>query len=172
MIPYEWPQVSEWDELPSHQYAETAILGAILLDNAAYPKLEPDDFSLESHRKIYLRIGEMLETKQTVDLVTLSNYLAGKTYSGGLDGERKPIVLRELDDVGGMAYLASLTEGLPRRPVIDEYVEILKEKARLRRIIAACEKASNQCREQGKSAAEIVEQLGVDLKGIRRKAAK
>ncbi len=51
--------------LPANVDAEKTILGAILLDNAAHAeaaeKLEPDDFSLDSHRRIFLRMSELMD---------------------------------------------------------------------------------------------------------------
>src|SRR5579863_850436 len=95
--------------LPANVDAEKTILGAILLDNAAHAeaaeKLESEDFSLDSHRRIFLRMSELIDVNQAVDIVTLSNELAR---------------FKEVESVGGVAYLASLTEGLPRRPVIEE----------------------------------------------------
>ena len=38
--------------------------------------------------------------------------------------------------MGGVAYLASLTEGLPLRPVIEEYIRIVKDKSLLRKLMA------------------------------------
>ena len=93
--------------LPANVDAEKTILGAILLDNAAHSeaaeKIEADDFSLDSHRRIYLRISELMDAQRAVDIVTLANELTRN---------------KEIEAVGGVAYLASLTEGLPRRPVI------------------------------------------------------
>ena len=51
--------------LPANIDAERTILGAILLDNMAHAeaaeKLEPEDFSLDSHRRIYLRMSELMD---------------------------------------------------------------------------------------------------------------
>ena len=51
--------------LPANIDAEKTILGAILLDNAAHSeaaeKIEADDFSLDSHRRIYLRMSELMD---------------------------------------------------------------------------------------------------------------
>ena len=50
--------------LPANVEAEKTILGAILLDNAAHSeaaeKIESDDFSLDSHRRIFLRMTELM----------------------------------------------------------------------------------------------------------------
>jgi replicative DNA helicase len=101
------PDLSLEAGLPANLDAEKTILGAILLDNAAHSEaaevLKPDDFSLDSHRRIYLRMCELMDTSRAVDIVTLANELAR---------------YKEVESVGGVAYLASLTEGLPRRPVI------------------------------------------------------
>ena len=60
--------------------AERTILGAILLDNAAHAEaagvIKADDFSLDSHRRIFLRMNELMESSRAVDIVTLANELA------------------------------------------------------------------------------------------------
>src|SRR5271166_6601837 len=87
--------------MPANIDAEKTILGAILLDNSSHSeaaeKLESDDFSLDSHRRIFLRMSDLMDTQRAVDIVTLSNELAK---------------YKEIESVGGVAYLASLTEGL------------------------------------------------------------
>jgi replicative DNA helicase len=113
--------------LPANIDAEKTILGAILLDNMAHAeaaeKLEPEDFSLDSHRRIYLRMSELIDSQRAVDIVTLANELSR---------------FKEVESVGGVAYLASLTEGLPRRPVIEEYIRIVKDKSLLRKLMGIC----------------------------------
>ena len=62
--------------LPANIDAEKTILGAILLDNAAHSeaaeKLEPDDFSLDSHRRIFLRMTDLMNEQRAVDIVLIS----------------------------------------------------------------------------------------------------
>lgn len=81
--------------LPANLDAEKTILGAILLDNTAHSeaaeKLEPEDFSLDSHQRIYLRMSELMNSQRAVDIVTLSEELARN---------------KEIEAVGGVAYLA------------------------------------------------------------------
>ncbi len=141
-------------DLPANMQAETTILGAVMLDNAAHAEtkeLIPEDFSLESHRRIYLHMSYLIDGRHAVDLVTLAEAF----------GEN-------IKEIGGVAYLASLTEGLPRRPVISEYIAIVQEKAKLRRIMSACTEAIKACQEQRQTASDIVGQLGVALKGIKK----
>jgi replicative DNA helicase len=131
--------------LPAAVDAEKTILGAILLDNHAHSeaaeKLEPDDFSLDSHKRIYQRMGDLLAEQRPVDIVTLSNELAK---------------FKEIEAVGGVAYLASLTEGLPRRPVIEEYIKIVKDKSLLRRLMMICSQAIARAADQSETALEVL----------------
>jgi replicative DNA helicase len=131
--------------LPANIDAEKTILGAILLDNAAHSEaaehLAADDFSLDSHRRIFLRMSELMDTQHAVDIVTLSNELARH---------------KEIETIGGVAYLASLTEGLPRRPVIEEYIRIVKDKSLLRKLMGICSMAIARAADQGESALEVL----------------
>ncbi len=146
--------------LPANLDAEKTILGAILLDNTAHSeaaeKLEPEDFSLDSHQRIYLRMSELMNSQRAVDIVTLSEELARN---------------KEIEAVGGVAYLASLTEGLPLRPVIDEYIRIVKDKSLLRRLMAICSAAIARAADQSETALEVLgaaesQLLEVSEKGI------
>jgi len=131
--------------LPANVDAEKTILGAILLDNAAHAeaaeKLESDDFSLDSHRRIFLRMSELMDAQRAVDIVTLANELAR---------------FKEVEAIGGVAYLASLTEGLPRRPVIEEYIRIVKDKSLLRKLMGICSMAIARAADQGETALEVL----------------
>jgi len=144
--------------LPANVDAEKTILGAILLDNAAHSeaaeKLDADDFSLDSHRRIYLRMSELLDSQRTVDIVTLANELAR---------------YKEVEAVGGVAYLASLTEGLPRRPVIDEYIRIVKDKSLLRRLMMICSSAIARAADQSEEALGVLDTTEAQLLEVSEK---
>jgi len=132
--------------LPASLDAERSILGAILLDNFAYNQaaeaLRPDDFSLDSHRRIYSRMVELSETSRPIDLITLTEEL----------GRHK-----EVEAVGGVAYITSLTDGVPRRPNIEHYVRIVKDKAMLRGLIHAANGAIARALEQSETADEVLD---------------
>ena len=138
--------------MPANVDAERTILGAVLLDNQAFTesaeKLEAEDFSLDSHRRIFLRMAQLMSSQHTVDIVTLSHEL----------GKHK-----EVESVGGVAYLASLTEGLPRRPVISEYIRIVKDKALLRRLMAISSTAIQRASDQSESAQDILSTVGEQI---------
>jgi replicative DNA helicase len=138
--------------LPANVDAEKTILGAILLDNAAHAEaaehVSPDDFSLDSHRRIFLRMGELIDTGRAVDIVTLSNELSR---------------YKEVESVGGVAYLASLTEGLPRRPVIEDYIRIVKDKSLLRRLMGICSSAIAKAADQSQEAISVLDETEAQL---------
>jgi replicative DNA helicase len=61
------------------EHTERALLGVILEDNALWPQtsaLSTDDFSLDTHRKLYARTAAMFEDQRPVDLITLTEELA------------------------------------------------------------------------------------------------
>jgi len=154
------PDLTRDTGLPADVFAEKTILGAILLDNAAHAeaaeKLAEDDFSLDSHRRIFLRMTELMNSQRAVDIVTLANEMAR---------------YKEVEAVGGVAYLASLTEGLPRRPVIEEYIRIVKDKSLLRKLMGICSMAIARAADQSETALEVLgaaesQLLEVSEKGI------
>jgi replicative DNA helicase len=108
----------------SVEIAELSILGCIMLGNHHYDEasesLTAEDFSLESHRRIYTRMGTLKTEDRAIDIVTLSD---------------EHVRHSELEGIGGAAYLASLTEGLPRRPSIKDYIPIVKTASRRRRLL-------------------------------------
>jgi replicative DNA helicase len=138
--------------LPANLDAEKTILGAILLDNAAHAEaaehIKPDDFSLDSHRRIFLRMSELIDMGRAVDIVTLSNELSR---------------YKEVEAVGGVAYLASLTEGLPRRPVIEDYIRIVKDKSLLRRLMGICSAAIAKAADQSQDAIGVLDETESQL---------
>ena len=138
--------------LPANVDAEKTILGAILLDNAAHAEaagvIKADDFSLDSHRRIFLRMSELMDSSRAVDIVTLANELAR---------------YKEVESVGGVAYLASLTEGLPRRPVIEDYIRIVKDKSLLRRLMGICSAAIARAADQSEEAIQVLDSTEAQL---------
>lgn len=114
--------------LPSDADAERSVLGAILMDAKAFDESVSlgavvDDFSLDSHRRIFRCIEELADKGTAIDLVTLISMLSDR---------------RELAAVGDAGYVSSLIEGLPDRPSVRSYVRIIKEKSAQRKIIHTC----------------------------------
>ena len=123
---------------PHNLEAERALLGSVLLDNGAlYVSLElvsKDDFFSDSHRLIFEKMLELSQKSRTIDLVTLSEELSRE----GL-----------LEKVGGAAYVAALTDGVPIgvSSTVTEFARIIKEKALVRRLIHASNNVIARCLE-------------------------
>ncbi len=131
--------------LPVSMEAERSILGAILLDNSLYDQaaehLTPDDFSLDAHRRIYSRMRDLQESGRPVDMITLVEEL-----------DRR----KEVEAIGGVAYLSSLIDGVPERPSIEHYVRIVRDKALLRGLINAAQNAIAEAIEHSDEAEEVL----------------
>src|SRR5271155_3078791 len=139
------PDIAFERGLPANIDAERAILGAVLLENALYneaaERLRAEDFALDSHQRIFARMGELIDSGRAVDIFTLSEELARR---------------KEVEAIGGVAYLASLTEGLPRRLSIEDYVRIVKDKSLLRQTIAESDRVGVLAVDQSGSAEEVL----------------
>ena len=132
--------------LPASIEAERTILGAILLDNSvcneAAESLQPDDFYLDAHRRIFARMLELSEGGRAIDIITLTEALGQK---------------KEVESVGGVAYISSLIDGVPHSPSVEQYVKIVKDKSLLRNLISAANNAIARAVEQGEPAEDIIE---------------
>src|SRR5690242_18687579 len=95
--------------LPVDENAERFVLGSILLDESVFVQvagaLEPDDFSLETHRRIFRRMNSIQERGDKIDRITVAAELGR---------------FNELQSCGGFSYLISLDDGLPQRPNPDQ----------------------------------------------------
>ncbi len=131
--------------LPVSMEAERSILGAILLDNSLYDQaaehLTSDDFSLDAHRRIYSRMRDLQESGRPADMITLAEEL-----------DRR----KEVEAIGGVAYLSSLIDGVPERPSIEHYVRIVRDKALLRGLINAAQNAIAEAIEHSDEAEEVL----------------
>jgi replicative DNA helicase len=133
--------------LPSNPEAERSILGAILLDNSlcnqAIELLRRDDLFLDSHRRIYDKMIALTDRGSPIDLITLGDELRRAS---------------EFEQVGGATYIASLIDGVPRIDTIEHYAKIVKSKAMLRRLIAACHQIIARCIDEEDDTDTIIDQ--------------
>ena len=131
--------------LPANIEAERSILGAMLLDNHAFndaaEHLKPDDFSIDSHRRIYSRMMDLAESSRPIDIITLVEELEQK---------------KDLQAVGDVGYISGLLDGVPDRPSIEHYVRIVRDKAILRGLINVANTAIAKASEQAEPADEIL----------------
>lgn len=109
---------------PNNIEAEQAILGAIFLEPSALTTateiVVPDDFYRSSHQKIFAAMMDLSEKGEPVDIVTVTSELADR---------------KQLDEVGGVAYLSDLADAVPTAANVEYYARIVEEKSILRRLI-------------------------------------
>jgi replicative DNA helicase len=136
------------DNRPASLQAEQTILGAMMVEPLAIVDatmlLKTDDFALDSHRKIYEVMLHLSEVGYAVDLITVSEDLKRR---------------KELDSVGGMPYLYSLSEGLPRKLSIESYVRIVRDKSLMRQLMSVCDMGMMEAADQSLEALDVLNQV-------------
>jgi len=144
--------------LPHNADAERTVLGAVLVDNAAFNSaaeiLTKDDFYREGHRRIFDAMAALSERSHPIDLVTLKDELVRESA---------------LEAVGGAAYLGSLIDGVPRITNVDQWARIIKEKAVLRNLIHAGNRIVQTAYEAEEDAALILDRAEKSIFDIAEK---
>jgi replicative DNA helicase len=138
-------QLSQSEGLPSSVHTEVAILGAMLLDGVAISdataKLTAEDFSLDSHQRVYRAMVDLMAKGHGIDYLTVQEELSRR---------------RELDSIGGPAYLAYLSEGIPRNFNIESYVRIVKDKSLLRQLMGIFHDGQIRASDQSEDAITVL----------------
>ncbi len=134
----------------AQEEVERAVLGAALLDNKLVTKLRPDDFSLDSHRRILVRMVDLAESSQPIDMITLVGELECH---------------KELEAVGGPAYISGLVDGVPDLPSNEHYVKMLRSSADRRRAAKLTEEAQRLAEDPSVSTA-VLAGIGNELRDI------
>ncbi|HUQ94082.1 MAG TPA: replicative DNA helicase [Bryobacteraceae bacterium] len=138
--------------LPANIDAERFVLGSILVDDDTFLQvagiLEAEDFSLEKHRRIFLRMVDLHDRGERIDRVTLANEL---------------MTCGQLESVDGLGYLVTLDDGLPQISNLGSYVRIVKNKSLLRRIILHSQRTIDQCIAADEDPENILARAGDEL---------
>ena len=114
------------DNLPPQNIeAEQAVLGAIFLNTDALADameyVEADDFYGRAHQILFQAMVDLNNDGEAIDVLTVQNYLTTNN---------------QLDDVGGVAYIAELATSVPTAANAGYYAKIVEEKSMLRRLIS------------------------------------
>jgi len=124
---------------PQSLDAEIAVLGSMLLDRDAISQaiefLDESCFYKESHRKIFSAVIKLYDENEAVDLITLVEELKKRNA---------------IDDVGGPAYIATITSSVPTAANIVHYAKIVKEKMVLRNLINSATQIVSECYDPSK----------------------
>src|SRR6187431_1632727 len=114
---------------PSDLDAEAAVLSATLLDSEAFDTvqeiLQPLHFYADANRRIFEAILDLQSASRPVDIVSVAGWLRDRG---------------RLDQVGGTPYLAQLVDATPAVAHVEEHARVIREKWRLRSLIATCQR--------------------------------
>lgn len=131
---------------PQNVDAEASLLGALLIDSDAVVKVadivSAPDFYDEKHQRIFEAISQLYERHSPIDVLTLTDQLK----NNGL-----------LDMIGGAAYLTELTNYVPTASHVEQYAEIVAQKALRRRLIKASQDTLSLGFDESTSLQELIE---------------
>jgi len=113
---------------PHNLEAERSVLGGVFIKPAAFDEvattLQVDDFFLPAHREIFEAMLAIDKRRQPLDVIAVADELRTRGMIARLDG--------------GEMYLLTLSNSVPTAENVGHYARLVKEKATLRRLIAAC----------------------------------
>ncbi|HMP77260.1 MAG TPA: replicative DNA helicase [Kiritimatiellia bacterium] len=143
------------DRIPPHsEDAERGVLGSLMVDAqravdlAIERQIRAESFYVPNHRTIYDVIVDLHDKGRPVDLMTVGQRLRDLGY---------------LDTVGGMAYLEGLMDSTPTSAALDYYIDIVRQKHILRRIIESSREAVESCYRAEDTADLILDRAEQDL---------
>ena len=135
-------------KVPPHSIqAEQSVLGGLMLDNRTWDsiadKVIVEDFYRRDHRLIFTTIEQLAEKQDPFDVITLSEALEATN---------------ELQDVGGLAYLAILAKDTPTAANIVAYASIVRDRSVLRQLIHIGTDISDSAfNTEGRDTSELLE---------------
>lgn len=141
-------------KVPPHSLeAEQAVLGGLMLDNSKWDSvaevIAAQDFYRQGHRLIFAAVERLAGEGEPLDVVTLSEFL---DRSG------------DLEDAGGLTYLAELAEKTPGASNIRAYSDIVQERSLLRQLIEVSGTiADSAFNPEGRSSSELLDRAEQDV---------
>jgi len=137
---------------PNDKDAEQAVLGAVFLSQDALIEameyIDADDFYQHANQLIFQAMMNLNDDERPVDIVTVQNEL-----------DR----LNQVEDVGGVSYLAELAGAVPTAANTEYYAKIIKDKSTLRRLINAATSVVTRSFEQDEEVDNIIDQSEKDI---------
>ncbi len=136
-------------KVPPHSIeAEQSVLGGLMIADSSWENvadlLTAADFYRADHRLIFSTMLELAEKNEPLDVVTLSESLNTRN---------------ELENAGGLAYLAEMAHNTPSAANIRSYAGIVRDRATIRQLIAgASEIVDTSYNPEGRSTEQLVDE--------------
>ncbi|EJP6473996.1 replicative DNA helicase [Clostridium botulinum] len=132
--------------MPQSIDAEQNVLGAMIIDKTSIAEavevLKNEDFYKDSHKIIFSGIIELYQRDIAVDMLTLTENLKSKD---------------KLEAVGGVSYITELCNSIVSTANIQSYIEIIKDKSTLRRLIRSSTEIIENCYNKQDNVEEIID---------------
>ncbi len=124
--------------LPFSEDGEKGVLCSLLLSprevaDICVLHLRSDAFYIPAHEIIYTLVLEFGEKSKPIEFVALKQALKDRN---------------QLEEIGGPEFLSDLYGFVPTAANAGYYIDIVREKYVLRRLISACNRLSTQCYDQ------------------------
>ena len=133
---------------PHNKEAEQSVLGSVLQKEGVLARildiLSSEDFYFSSHKTIFNSMVALFNKNEPLDLITVSNYLKKENA---------------LEEAGGAAYLASLTDLVPLASNVVYYAKIVREKSILRQLIATTSDIAGRCYEEQDDIENLLDEV-------------
>lgn len=143
---------SNHQQLPQNLEAEASLLGAILIDSDALVKIADGivttDFFDMRHQRIYEAVTQLYEKRSPIDVLTLADQLKGNGF---------------LEMVGGSSYLTELTNFVPTAAHVEQYADIVAQKAVRRRLIRTSQELTALGYDESKAVRALIEEAEANL---------
>lgn len=141
--------------IPQAIELEKSILGALFLEQDTLTEiveiLKPQHFYQPAHREIYHAIVNLFNRSQPIDLLTITNRLRKNG---------------KLDQVGGVSYLAGLTENIASAAHAEAHARLIVEYAIRRELIQTASHIKNQAHDETKEVLSLLDESQQSLFAI------
>jgi replicative DNA helicase len=146
---------------PQSLEVEASLLGSLLIDGDGFVKISDQidavDFYGGQHRVIFAAMRALYDKRSQLDILTLSEQLKN---------------MGRLEDIGGAAYLTELTNTVPTAAHLEQYAEIVADKAIRRRLISASQDIAGIGFDENKTLQELIEEAETRLFEVSQKHVK
>ena len=138
---------AQYGKLPPQAIeVEEAVIGALIIESEAYPKvasiLSNLSFYKDDHQKIFIRIKELHDAGRPIDMMQVVQSLKNN---------------EELDLIGGPAYIAELVRNVSSAGHIEHWAKIIQQKFIQRELIRVSVEIQSSAYDDSLDVTEIIE---------------
>lgn len=141
--------------MPHNIEAEQSVLGAMFLSKYALQKclenLSQEVFYSDAHAKIFNAISSLAEAGSAIDITTVTAELDKR---------------QELKQIGNVEYLSEIINIVPSAANVDEYINIVEEKAILRKLIETSTEITNSGYSSKEDISSILDNAEKKILGV------